>query len=224
MVQLDKSDTFFAFLITEKGIVTEPIISRGKTRVGLYDYGQIKFSPDGTMVAVSNSRKGVDLFQFNSKIGTLSNPVEITTGGLLKDTGTLYHNGYPIEDEKAQWLEFAPNSNYLYVNHRSGSCVPGESLLCQYDLSLWNTTSINNSLIRIAQSSENFGMLQLASDGRIYMGGRSAACDRSAFLDVIKHPNTRGADCSFEEDAVNLGGKEVWQGLPNFVQSYFRNI
>jgi gliding motility-associated-like protein len=205
LVQGSLNNEVYTYLIDKNGVNPGPVVSKAGSLTGSLDYGQAKFSPDGTKVAIANSieSKNVKIYLFNNKTGQLDNSIQLSY------------------QDSPQSLEFSPDSKLLYIASRSGSCYPGYSTLKQYDLTSWNTTAIKKSEQIIATDADDFGMLQLAPDGKIYMGGRTEGCDESEYLDVIHEPKLLGKDCNFQEDGLSLGGNRIWQGLPNFIQSYF---
>ena len=202
------NNEFLAYRVSENGVDTEPIISatgldipvslnKGNTR------GQIKISPDGTKLVVVRSAPaiengGVQLFDFNSSTGQISNPKDIP----------IYFGTLSIQ---AYGIEFSPNSQILYVSSGVG--------IFQYDL----TTSIigeilisQHTVVTNTSSAYGYGGMQLGPNGKIYI----AEWD-NLYLHIINAPNNLGANCNYEEDGVYLAGKKSKLGLPPFIQSFF---
>lgn len=210
MVQGLGNGKYYAFLITKEGVAKEPVVSDfGIYDVGIYEYGPMKFSSDGSMLVSADydsNHYNLLFYRFNNETGQLYDQV-------IENLGS----------KTPQGVEFSPNNQLIYVSSRTGVCSPGMSYLYQYDVSQWSY-SIASGPVNIKSSSENYSFLQLAINGKIYMGGRTSGCDENPYLHVINSPNNEGVDCDFEENAIHLGGKFVWDGLCNFNQSYFANI
>ncbi|HEX2396465.1 MAG TPA: hypothetical protein VHI78_14045, partial [Bacteroidales bacterium] len=102
-----KSNSYFAFLITNEGISETPVVSSlGKEHESSFE-GQMKGSPDGRKVAVSYNTwfegEGFDLFDFNNETGKLSNA-----------------KSFLMPYDGCHGLEFSPDAVKLYV-YESGS-------------------------------------------------------------------------------------------------------
>lgn len=193
---------FYTFHLTDQGVNTTPIITTViPASTGLYEYGQIKFSIDGKMMAVTNELSDrITLFQFDLKTGKLDNYIHIATDN-------------PIS------LEFSPDGTLLYSTSQYDIGRCGPSQLYQYSLKNYNATSIQKSAVKII-TADDLGMLQTAPDGKIYCGRRNPdGCNWHDYLSVIELPNKPGAECFFRLDKLHLGGKGMWQGLPNFPPS-----
>lgn len=198
---------YYAFLITSEGI-QEPVISDfGTVDIRWWDYGQLKFAPDGSKMIISNALKNdIRLYQFDNNNGTLSNEIVID----------YESNPYGIG--------FSPNSYVLYVSSEDGQCSAQTNYIHQYDLSVWEHDHITGSKVDLEQSLTNYGFLQVASNGRVYISSRgdeSNPCDPSPNLHEIRYPNILGEGCQFIKNSINLGGRSTYQGLPNFNQSIF---
>jgi gliding motility-associated-like protein len=204
------NNTFRCFRITKKG-VEDPIINiigslhKEQRDIGgvLFDYdaiGQMKFSPDGTKLALALYESNIaEVFDFDPSEGTLSNPITLKN----------------FEQDHTYGVEFSPNSKLLYI------ATPG--YIFQYDLV---AADISSSAIKVDEKLNllvNFGQLQLAPDGKIYV-----ARYFDFYLSVINNPNERGINCGFSQLGFSLDpeNKKLQRsnlGLPNFISSYFYN-
>lgn len=197
------SNKFLAYLITEKGIETTPIISQvGSVHEGgsLNTQGYMKTNPDGTNLALAlEDSQVVELFDFDSATGKVSNPLRI-------DLPTKPAKSYPYG------VEFSPNGSLLYVS------AAGTGKVYQYNLQTSPADSIPSTGIEVGASELGrwIGALQLASNGKIYF-----PLYESNFLGVINEPNVLGKDCKYQNNAVALLGGKALLGLPTFIQSYF---
>lgn len=191
------TNSFYSYLVTEDGVVTDPVISSAGTVInGDIDNakGYMKVSPDGEKLAKANAGlKTIEIFDFSNTTGIVSNGFQDVVPGT---------DPYGIE--------FSPNSSRLYVN----SWYVGSQDLYQYDLEAGSPQDIINSRIKITSGTE--GSLQLGPDNRIYI-----AQNQSSHLSVINDPNELGHDCGFQWAAVSLSGKASRWGLPPFIQSFF---
>jgi outer membrane protein OmpA-like peptidoglycan-associated protein len=196
-----ESKSFYAYLLTEKGIQPKPIISE----VGILQgddlnnaIGHLKASPDGHLLA--QTIKGghlVEVFDFDNETGKIANVRTVSF-----ERGSLLYG-----------LEFSSDSRKLYAS------AGGKFKLYQLDLSQTNPDSIKQSVRLIAQNKAWTGALQLATDGKIYV-----SVFNSDYLGVIAHPNLKGADCGYQERGLSLGGRKAQFGLPNFMTSYFDDL
>jgi outer membrane protein OmpA-like peptidoglycan-associated protein len=194
------SDKFLAYLITEKGITTTPIISQaGSVHKGgsLNTQGYMKTNPDGTNLALAlEDDQAVELFDFDSATGKVSNPLRIN----------LSAKSYPYG------VEFSPNGSLLYVS------AAGIGKIYQYNLQTSPSDSIPSTKIEVGSADLGrwIGALQLAPNGKIYF-----PLYESNFLGVINEPNVLGKDCKYQNNAVALLEGKALLGLPTFIQSYF---
>lgn len=189
------SDAFYAYLLTDKGIVNvaDPVISHtGVVHGGdnTNSIGYMKASPDGSKIALGiRLRNTYELLDFDDTTGKISKPVTFQS--------TDYTSAYG--------LEFSPDGSKLYIN------ASAPARIYQIDMD-------NNYAVKLVGTStyRNAGALQLGPDGKIYF-----AKYRSTSLGVITNPNAAGAACHYEDSGVFLAGRESYFGLPNFIQSYF---
>ncbi|BAX78528.1 T9SS type B sorting domain-containing protein [Labilibaculum antarcticum] len=195
------SRDFYAYQLTATG-VSAPVISTIGVRHNSdrkSAIGYMKISPNGSKLALAIfTQDRVELFDFNSSSGTVSNPIQLNN----------YTSPYGIE--------FSPSGEFLYVS----SFMNGD--LYQFNITSNNEATINSSAQIIGSGSWLYGALQLAPDNRIYMAktftnGSTGSLD----LDVINNPDVAGAGSNFVANSKNLAGRRCRLGLPNFVTSIF---
>ncbi len=202
------SNAFNAYLITPTGLNRTPIVSHSGNihDLGINGSGAIgymRFSHDGTRLAVAiwQGLQIVEIFDFNTVSGEVSNPVQI--GGF---TNAVNNGPYG--------LEFSPNGNYLYVSE-SNLGTP-QSRVLQYDLT---ETDIPASVLVIVESPLNFGTLLLGSDQKIYL-----SINGQSFLSEISNPNARGVASNFQFNTVDLQTGRLGYGFPNFLRGFLTII
>jgi gliding motility-associated-like protein len=209
----EKGGSYFAFRVMADSISEVPVESTlGVPHEGDFNNngGYIKISPDGSKIALAVPAAGfIEVADFNTETGEVTNPLSSTVG----------QYNFPLG------VEFSPDNNFLYftTNPLDGSL----NYLYQIDL---NQADLNNptQIESFAQSdNRQLGALQLAVDGRIYVGSFGQALAPYDYLGVIYNPNRAGNACNFnylegnqtEGLALNQSGSK--EGLPNFVSSYF---
>jgi gliding motility-associated-like protein len=185
------SDAFYAYLINEKGLITDTVISHaGSVHSGnkLNAKGCMKISLDGSKLALAKMGDGtVEVFHFNDVTGKVSDAIML--------------NGLP----NAYGVEFSPSGQVLYVSTASGQLV-------QFSLAMWNANQIKNSKTLINTQAQLFGSLQLGPDLMIYL-----ARDNAYYLARIELPNSIGPSCIYNPTAVYLAGNKCEAGLPPMV-------
>lgn len=153
------TNAFMAFLVSPAGVSPGPVatsftgtIHQGSTGVSrLYNaIGCMAVSPDGQRLAVTQYQAGVEVFDFDTQTGQVSNP-----RALPPSRGNL----------PAYGLAFSPSSDLLYASGHD---------LVQYDL----VSGTQQTLAYGRDNGESIGAwaLQLGPDGRLYL----AAPDRNA--------------------------------------------
>lgn len=215
------SDAFYSFLITAAGISATPVVSNTGRFISSSDanfsIGCMKASPDGKKLAVAHKRQGVDLCNFNNTTGVVSNARSVF---LSTEHYAVMRGPYGVE--------FSSNSKLLYISadYFDFDLIGEYSILLQYNVSLPDMPSIQASKKIIYRqqahwSAENFGSLQMAPDGKIYMAEFS-----QPYISVINNPDLIGTACQFVHAQVSLfkPGFFSWStyGLPSFIQSYWR--
>lgn len=199
------SNSFYAWPLTSAGIGNPVITSIGTAHSGTnansdVAIGQMKFSPDGTKIAVATSANGntFEILSFNNATGVISNPITLS--------GSAYSYPYGVE--------FSSDGTRLYC-----SVSNPNNKVFQLNLQAGTPTAIINSVQLVATSaSTNVGCLQLGSDSKIYL-----ARYNSTFIGVFNNPNAIGTGSAFVDDAIDLGIYRSRRGLPNFVTSWFNN-
>lgn len=194
------SDEFLAYLVTEKGIVKEPIVSKvGLEHKGgtLNTQGYMKSNPDGSNIALALEESyEVEIFDFDNATGILSNEIKVNFG-----TGS-----YPYG------IEFSPDGSILYVS------AAGTGEIYQFNLQAGSNDEIQKSMLKIGATTDKkwIGALQIANDGKIYF-----PIYNTPYLGVIHNPNVIGMECKYENNFIELQGKMASLGLPTFTQSFF---
>jgi hypothetical protein len=186
---------FLAYPLTSSGLNTTPVISSvgGMAYTGFNRFGYMKVSHDCSKLASalgspSTVNETVELYDFNSSTGTISNPVAVTTYSAVPG---------------AYAIEFSPDNTKLYVTNYNQAAV------YQFDLTAAN---IPASILNITNGAQGTkcGLLT-GADGKIYVGMVNAS-----FLSVINNPNVTGLGCNYQNNVVNLGtGNTCRLGLPN---------
>ncbi len=190
-----ESDAFYAYLITENGVLEKPVISK----VGSIHHknpnnsiGYLKASPNGDKLAITpHEDSKFEVFDFDNTTGKVSHPVT-----LLLQRG----NGYGIE--------FSPSGKYLYTS----TLFDGE--IAQYDLRA-SDIKASKEILRQADS-KSLGALQIAPDGKIYY-----QIYNGEYLGTINQPEKKGQAAELNEKAVLLPGEIARFGLPTFIQTFF---
>ena len=175
------SNCYFLTLVTESG-VEDPILEcEGPVWNDLDTQGQSVFSPDGTKYVRFNGPNGLDIFDFNTENGNLSNPIHIDF-----PNDTFYFSGAAI----------SPNSRFLYASAKKH--------LYQFDL--W-APDIQDSKILVGTwdgyhnpYATIFYLAALAPDGKIYISSTSSTLN----LHVIEKPNCPGLSCQLIQHGIDL--------------------
>ncbi len=195
------STTYRAFLVDCNGVNPTAVVSNGVVAGG--NWGYLVASPNGNKLAAATSGSGVELADFNTSTGVVSN---------AQNLGNLNYGGYPTGN---YGVAFSPNGNVLYA-----SSITDWSL-AQWDITATNIPASQTFIANLngagaTRPSYRGGALQLGPDGKIYIAQVS-----TPFLGVINNPDVLGLGCNYAADAVNLGGRNSILGLPPFIQSFF---
>jgi gliding motility-associated-like protein len=141
------TNTFYSHLITASGISSFPALTNSGLIVNnsseYNSQGYMKISPNGKKLVLCHQMMNkVELFDFNSATGTVSNPIIISNG------------------DQPYGAEFSPNSELLYISLQIGRQV------YQYDM---NAADIRASEKLIANTPTFLGALQLGPNNKIYI-------------------------------------------------------
>ncbi|MCG8389792.1 MAG: T9SS type A sorting domain-containing protein [Cytophagales bacterium] len=218
---------FYVSLVNDNGILPPDTIRLGsfyETRpVDVETTGYIKASPNGKKIAVSHlfSRDaGVntgdpiedgwpfELFDFDPAIGEITSPVYL--GHFIRQAG----------------ISFSPGNSKLYLLG-----IDNEDFFHQFDLNsediLASKTGLfeQNPRIRGTVIGVISEAMEIAINGKVYLGGGSYPFPENNALGVIHNPNAKGVDCDFQRVTFPLGPFQRFSfGLPNSIQSTFDNI
>tara|TARA_R110002020_G_scaffold154714_2_gene334949 strand:- start:107736 stop:110453 length:2718 start_codon:yes stop_codon:yes gene_type:complete len=203
-------NTFFTYAVTPDGVNTTPV----KSTLGVSiddNRGNLKFSPNGQMLAAANGTAPLYLMDFDSETGKVANPMSIAVHG----------PNYAVYG-----VEFSPNNKFLYIDSfnnldSNGPPSANRSSLVQYDL---ESTYIGDSQIELHFENYYRGSLQLGPDGKIYRALSRGYYDGLPYLGVIENPNEPGFASNYVDKAIFLGQGLSFQGLPPFNQSLFNTI
>ena len=208
------NNTFYAYEVSDTGVNTTPVVSSFPFNID-ERRGYLKFSPDGTKIAVANISQGLYLFDFDTDTGIVSNELQIFIG----------FNAATGQPQSPYGLEFSPNNQFLYVstffetsfeNFNNPNAQYGA--LLQYNLLAPN---INASEVVLDSRQVYRTGLQLGPNGKIYRSSSRTYEEGDTFLSAINDPNLEGLGCNYQHAALNLGGNLSRQGLPPFIASFF---
>lgn len=188
------SNKFLSFSVTNSGINPTPVVSSIGASVTSSGgtVGYLKASPDGTKMVSCNYLKNLELYDFDAQTGQFSNV------RVLNSKPGNYG------------AEFSPSGNVLYVTTGTTSLI---QQFVQYNL---QATNIAASAVTLATTISQFGALQLARDGKVYLSLASAT-----YLGVIHQPENVGTTCNYEQNGAFIGPGMCNFGLPQFIQTYF---
>jgi PKD repeat protein len=208
------TDAFNAFLVTPSG-VQPPVVSHcGFVHIGGFNntvsIGAMKASPDGKKlaVAITYHYPRVEFFNFDNTSGAITFIDSVIAPNSLTDPYSL---------------EFSPDGSRLYVDN-GGDRQTIPATLWQFNMAAGSPAAIASSLTKVSGNYVSFGGLQLAPDGKIYMG-RFESPLTEYYLGRIDNPNALGLACNFNYNGFYIGNSTNQFssniGLPNFNVSYF---
>jgi len=176
------SDIFSARLVSDNGIGPAVKTNIGPMVSGSYanHAGTLTASRDGrTLAGYSAASQSLQLMDFDNTTGQLSN-----------------YRTLPFK-EYVTSMQFSPDDSKLYY------C--GYGSLYQYDLS---QPDIGSTLTKIASNAGNMRSLQLASDGKIYVGSINIPVGNSSndYIGIIQCPNLPQYACNFDPQGFAASG------------------
>jgi len=184
------SNKFMSYSVTQSGVNLVPVVSATgisiTTPAGTVGY--LKASADGTRMVSCNYMKNLEIYDFNALTGTLGNAKVINT------------------NPSNYGAEFSPSGNFLYATTGTGIYI---QQVVQYNL---NASNIPASAVTLSTTSSQFGALQLASNGKIYV-----SLANSKYLGVIHQPENAGTSCNMEKDGFFIGSGTCIFGLPQSI-------
>jgi hypothetical protein len=207
------NNTFRAYPVSSQGIGQAVLSSVGSTHGYSSGIGAMKFSPDGTKLAITRSEGGcnrVEIFDFNQQTGELSEYALLDLGC----NGDVYG------------LEFSPDSDRILVSYRDGGPGIEEMIIkevnpnCPSCFAAATSPALRAACILSTKKQVsgtqglNLGSLQIASDGQIYVA--VVGDNKIGQIQV-------GAGCTasstFNQNAVEAMPGTANLGLPSFVQN-----
>lgn len=229
-------DKFHAYLVTEEGVNTTPVISQIGPYIDPDVYpvnarGYLKLSPNGKKVGIAHLTNllledipeeviNYEPYYTNMNFANTYNGYTAVYDfddetGMVSNEITLSEVGSPYG------LEFSSESNYLYFAYdyhepydENPSPAWLKAELIQYDL---NASDIANSAIVIFDEyTPNYqtftarGALQLALDQKIYYSPTlySGSVYFGHSLSIIHSPNSAGTAANFEYEALKINSDE----------------
>lgn len=193
------SNKFYAFQVTAQGIQPPIISSVGSVHEGggannmWRAIGRLKFSPDGSRVAIGaqNNANILEIFDFSALSGEVSNPIDLSTieGG-------------------SNAIEFSPDGTKLFRT----------SPVSQLDLSAGSGSS--SDILASAYEYPNPDLecaidFQLGPDGKVYMYN---CFDND--ISVIHNPNEYGASSNAEANMYVMQSDVYVYALTSMIAGY----
>lgn len=222
------SNTIKAYLITESGISNVPIVNfidNDLNNALAPEQKLMKFSPDGKKIAqtilpdswvISNgfNKMKIQIGDFNNTTGQIANIKEI-----------VFNERRGQFQQSITGIEFSQYGNQFYF---AGGYGYGGSFCCvglSSNLYQVNTDFSRPYAIVASYNSGDFGLLQMANDGKIYveMEGIPESPYPGHPIGVINCPSSVGENCNFQvTNPPAYNGRPYYRNtFPLFVQSYF---
>jgi hypothetical protein len=166
--------------------------------------GQMKISPNRTLIASAANTAFVEILNFDSVTGAITGPPKIFSAS---NSPFQAHSVYAFYG-----IEFSPNSGFLYV-----SILGPTSKLFQLDFSNSTATLLSTG----AAAGYDIGQLQLGPDNKVYVARYS-----QTYISVISSPSnacgsTSTNACNFTAIGATLpSGATSQLGLPTIIEGY----
>lgn len=212
-----KGDEFYAYLVSDTGLVTTPVTSRlGTKQQGSENNaaGYMKTSPDGSKLALIIPEDGIaELYNFNTATGQVSNLKASAAGQFSYGLG----------------IEFSPDNSKFYIS--TSPLNADTNYLYQIDANAANPFAnpyvVDKFFVQQVGAADSLmGALQLGVDGKIYMAKFEKGIYGKNYLGSVYNPNRPGAACNYNSlnyvsnNGLYLNGGKSLIGLPNFVTTF----
>lgn len=190
------NNRYYAYLVNCTG-VSAPVTTDVGQVEGTPGWGYMEASPNGKRIGTAMRSVGFEVLDFNNATGVVSNPIFL---------------GYP---GNCYGISFSPDNNVLY------GLQIGNGNLYQWNLQAGSPAAVIASITSLSNahgtgSPYYGGAIQLGPDGKLYITQYG-----QPYLSAINNPNTLGAGCNLQFNAVDLLGRNSILGLPPFIQSFF---
>ncbi len=203
-------NTFWVYLIDEGGIQPPQKFSLGSSiaQDTWNEVGYLEMSSNQKLLAhtigptFAGGPSSVEVFSFDNATGTI-------TGLTVSIPGMNFAYG----------VEFSLDGKLLYI---SNNHISGNARVFQYNIGLGNAQAILNSqTLLMASDSYDYGAMQIAPNGKIYVAKEFGYDNGSDYLDIIHSPSTPGTGCGYQENGLKLLVGKSLIGLPNFPNYLF---
>lgn len=199
------SKNYLAFEITADGVNPVPVTSQGMCDTsGSLNY--LAVSSDRSKVALMDFSSGMsavlgipacEVVRFNPNTGMVADPVPLVPESTW-DSSSLENislNHYSL-------AEFSPSGSLLYIIQESTAPQPILDVLLQFDLTDWDSLSINSSLAVIDTlplPPQSYGASLKPYKDSLYVFYAN-----STVIGRVNQPDLIGVACDFQPDAVSL--------------------
>ena len=195
-----KYDTFSIFKINETGLIRSPITVQGSETVSTY--GDMKVSPNGKYIAVADyTDRYLYIYNFNNETGEVTFNKRIIT------------DPAPLAARFPKGVEFSIDSKKIFFSSENGD----NNYIYEYRLE--GGDLFESKKLIFSTNDYKIGSLQLSKNEMIY-----AACyDNNFNNEQIGSIENVATDFATFNKNTDISPNFSLKGLPNFVQSYFRN-
>lgn len=203
------TNEYYAYLITDKGLVACPVVSKtgSVTSPDGAEQGYMSVTSDGSLISnpfmitsKTNLIGMVDISRFNNQNGEVSNTI-IVDGFNLLPFSTC----------------FSPDGKKLYVNELEG-------YIYQLDLTQFKKDSIKKNIDTVLKVRlRGNEAMYLAPDNSIYINNYNKI-NNDYRPGIILNPDLKGKNCGYSDTChINFRKNLPAAGLPNFNRSYLYN-
>jgi gliding motility-associated-like protein len=183
----ENSNQYEMFKVLKTGVSSSSVVSLvGAKHTG--GHGDMKFNQQGTKIgAVVQDQKLVSVADFNN-----------STGKVVNSYGIINKYGKP------HGVDFSPNGSYMYI-----SSWDANGGVYQLAMAQGNIEALKNG-ISLSGNFVQYGSLQLAPDGKIYITN-----DQASYISVIGSPNNFGFGAGFNRYGVLVNSYKLSWELSN---------